>query len=110
MKKNLSILLIVSMLLIFSAVSMAETEVRIVGWGGTDQSIVEELINLFVIPELADKGITAIYEPIVDDFQKNLINSLSAGTAGDLFYMDIFGEKNIIKAGKVKPLNNYLAK
>ena len=110
MKRNLSILLIVSMLLIFSAVSMAQTEVRIVGWGGTDQSIVEELINLFVVPELADKGIAAIYEPIVDDFQKNLINSLSAGTAGDLFYMDIFWAEYIIKAGQVEPLDDYLAK
>ena len=110
MKKNLSILLIVTMLLIFSAVSMAETEIRIVGWGGVDQSIVEELINLFVVPELADKGITAIYEPIVDDFQKNLINSLSAGTAGDLFYMDIFWAEYIIKAGQVEPLDDYLAK
>jgi len=98
------------MLLIFSAVSMAETEVRIVGWGGTDQSIVEELINKFVVPELAAKGITAIYEPIVDDFQKNLINSLSAGTAGDLFYMDIFWAEYIIKAGQVEPLDDYLAK
>ena len=110
MKRNLSILLIVSMLLIFSAVSMAETEVRIVGWGGTDQSIVEELINKFVVPELAAKGITAVYEPIVDDFQKNLINSLSAGTAGDLFYMDIFWAEYIIKAGQVEPLDDYLAK
>jgi len=98
------------MLLIFSAVSMAETEVRIVGWGGTDQSIVEELINKFVVSELAAKGITAIYEPIVDDFQKNLINSLSAGTAGDLFYMDIFWAEYIIKAGQVEPLDDYLAK
>lgn len=110
MKRNLSILLIVSMLLIFSTVSMAETEVRIVGWGGTDQSIVEELINKFVVPELAAKGITAVYEPIVDDFQKNLINSLSAGTAGDLFYMDIFWAEYIIKAGQVEPLDDYLAK
>jgi len=110
MKRNLSILLIVSMLLIFSAVSMAETEVRIVGWGGTDQSIVEELIDLFVVPELADTGITAVYEPIVDDFQKNLINSLSAGTAGDLFYMDIFWAEYVIKTGQVEPLDDYLAK
>lgn len=110
MKRNLSILLIVSMLLVFSAVSMAETEVRIVGWGGTDQSIVEELINKFVVPELAAKGITAVYEPIVDDFQKNLINALSAGTAGDLFYMDIFWAEYIIKAGQVEPLDDYLAK
>jgi len=71
---------------------------------------VEELINLFVVPELADKGITAIYEPIVDDFQANLINSLSAGTAGDLFYMDIFWAEYIIKAGQVEPLDDYLAK
>ncbi len=110
MKRNLSILLIVSMLLIFSAVSMAETEVRIVGWGGTDQSIVEELINLFVVPELAGTGITAIYEPIVDDYQGNLTNTLSAGTAGDLFYMDIFWAEYIIKAGQVEPLDDYLAK
>ncbi|MBA3062930.1 ABC transporter substrate-binding protein [bacterium] len=110
MKKTLVILLAISMLFIFSATSMAETEIRIVGWGGTDQSIVEELINLFVVPELADKGITAIYEPIVDDFQANLINSLSAGTAGDLFYMDIFWAEYIIKAGQVEPLDDYLAK
>ncbi len=110
MKRNLSVLLIVSMLLIFSAVSMAETEIRIVGWGGTDQSIVEELVNKFVVPELAAQGITAVYEPIVDDFQKNLINSLSAGTAGDLFYMDIFWAEYIIKAGQVEPLDDYLAK
>jgi len=110
MRKSLSILLIVSIFLISSAVSMAETEVRIVGWGGTDQSIVEELIDKFVTPELAGKGITAIYEPIVDDFQKNLINTLSAGTAGDLFYMDIFWAEYVIKTGQVEPLDNYLAK
>jgi multiple sugar transport system substrate-binding protein len=110
MKRNLSILLIVSMLLIFSAVSIAETEVRIVGFGGIDLSIVEELIESFVVPELAGTGITAIYEPIVDDYQGNLINTLSAGTAGDLFYMDIFWAEYIIKAGQIEPLDDYLAK
>ncbi len=110
MKKNLSILLIVSMLLIFSAVSMAETEVRISGTGGIDLSIVEELIESFVVPELAGTGITAIYEPIVDDYQGNLINTLSAGTAADLFYMDIFWAEYIIKSGQVEPLDDYLAK
>ena len=110
MKRNLSILLIVSMLFIFSAVSTAETEVRIVGFGGIDLSIVEELIESFVVPELAGTGITAIYEPIVDDYQGNLINTLSAGTAGDLFYMDIFWAEYIIKAGQIEPLDDYLAK
>ncbi|HBY57016.1 MAG TPA: ABC transporter substrate-binding protein [Candidatus Atribacteria bacterium] len=110
MKRILIILLVLSILSIFSVTSLAGVEVRIVGWGGVDQSIVEELINIFVVPELAGKGITAIYEPIVDDFQKNLINSLSAGTAGDLFYMDIFWAEYIIKAGQVEPLDDYLTK
>jgi len=110
MKRNLSILLIVSMLLIFSAVSMAETEIRISGTGGIDLSIVEELIESFVVPELAGTGITAIYEPIVDDYQGNLTNTLSAGTAADLFYMDIFWAEYIIKAGQIEPLDDYLAK
>ncbi|MBA7497406.1 hypothetical protein ES704_00134 [subsurface metagenome] len=110
MKKSLSILLVISMLFIFSAVSMAETEVRIVGFGGIDLSIVEELIESFVVPELAGTGITAIYEPVVDDYQGNLINTLSAGTAGDLFYMDIFWAEYIIKAGQIEPLDDYLAK
>jgi multiple sugar transport system substrate-binding protein len=111
MKKSLSILLVISMLFIFSAVSIAETEIRITGFGGeVDITIVEELINQFVVPELAGTGITAIYEPIVDDYQGNLINTLSAGTAGDLFYMDIYWAEHIIKAGQVEPLDDYLAK
>jgi multiple sugar transport system substrate-binding protein len=111
MKKSLSILLVISMLFIFSAVSIAETEIRITGFGGeVDITIVEELINQFVVPELAGTGITAIYEPIVDDYHGNLINTLSAGTAGDVFYMDIFWAEHIIKAGQVEPLDDYLAK
>lgn len=78
--------------------------------GGNDQVIVEELLNKFVRPELADEGIEIIYEPIADDYQRYLLNSLSAGTAADLFYMDIFWAKNVIKEGLVEPLDSYLAK
>lgn len=110
MKKGLSILLIISLLFIFSATGLAETEIRIAGFGGVDQSIVEELIAKFVEPNVAKEGIKVIYEPITDDYLRYLVNSLSAGTAADLFYMDSFWAINVIKAGQVEPLNSYLAK
>jgi len=64
MKNSIIILLVISMLFMFSMISTAETEIRIVGFGGIDKSIVEELITLFVVPELAGTGITAIYDQL----------------------------------------------
>ena len=94
--------------LIISSVSQAATEVRIAGFGGNDQQIVEELIARFVEPELAAQGVKIIYEPIADDYPRYILNALSAGTAADLFYMDIFWAKNVIKTGAVEPLDSYL--
>lgn len=109
MKKILYILLTLSLILVISGVSFAATEVRIAGFGGLDQNIVEELIARFVEPEVEDDGIKVIYEPIADDYQRYILNALSAGTAADLFYMDIFWAKNVIKTGVVEPLDKYLS-
>lgn len=96
------------LVLIISSVSQAATEIRIAGFGGNDQNIVEELIARFVETELAAQGVKIIYEPIADDYPRYILNSLSAGTAADLFYMDIFWAKNVIKTGAVEPLDSYL--
>ncbi|MCX7882712.1 MAG: ABC transporter substrate-binding protein [Brevinematales bacterium] len=85
----------------------SQTTVRIMGFGGIDQNIVEELIAKFVTPKL--KGIKVVYEPVQGDYQQVLLNSLSAGTVADLFYMDIFWAQNVIKSGRVEPLDSYLA-
>ena len=99
---------IMFLVLIISSVSQAETEIRIAGFGGNDQNIVEELIARFVETELAAQGVKIIYEPIADDYPRYILNALSAGTAADLFYMDIFWAKNVIKTGAVEPLDSYL--
>ncbi len=96
------------LVLIISSVSQAATEIRIAGFGGNDQNIVEELIARFVETELAAQGVKIIYEPIADDYPRYILNALSAGTAADLFYMDIFWAKNVIKTGAVEPLDSYL--
>jgi len=84
-------------------------QVRIGGGGGPDNIIMEEMIELFVRPALEGTGITVQYEPIADDFQRYIVNALSAGTAPDLFYMDIFWAESLIRSGKVAPLDPYLA-
>lgn len=93
-------------LLVTSVVSAQH--VRIGGFGGNDTIIVEEMIELFVRPALEGTGITVQYEPVADDYQRYILNALSAGTAPDLFYMDIFWAGSLIQSGTVEPLNAYL--
>ncbi|MCK4258232.1 MAG: ABC transporter substrate-binding protein [Halanaerobiales bacterium] len=109
MKKNLVLLLSVLLVTVMSF-GVYAVEVRIAGHGGSDLAVVEELIAKFVTPKVADEGIKVIYEPIADDYQRYIVNALSAGTGPDLFYMDTFWAEAIIRAGVIEPLNEYLAK
>ena len=108
MKKALIFTLALLLAFTMTGPTFAATEVRISGFGGNDQVIVEELLARFVEPELEGE-IDVVYEPVADDFQQVLLNSLSAGTAADLFYMDIFWARSIIEEGLVEPLDSYLA-
>ena len=101
-------LALVMVLLVTSAA--AAQQIRIGGHGGNDTIIVEEMIELFVRPALEGTGITVQYEPVADDYQRFIVNALSAGTAPDLFYMDIFWAGSLIRSGAVEPLNDYLEK
>lgn len=83
--------------------SVQAQEIRIAGFDG-DANIVNGLLDEVVSPALADEGITAVFEP-TPDFQKALTNGLSAGTAADLFYIDIFWADGIIDTGKVAALD-----
>lgn len=103
--KRISLALLI-MLLATSVVGAQH--VRIGGFGGNDTIIVEEMIELFVRPALEGTGITVQYEPIADDYQRFIVNALSAGTAPDLFYMDIFWAGSLMRSGTVEPLNEYL--
>jgi len=105
--KRLSIALVVVLLV---ACAASAQHIRIGGFGGNDTVIVEEMIELFVRPALEGTGITVQYEPISDDFQRYIVNALSAGTAPDLFYMDIFWAGSLIRSGVVEPLDEYFAK
>lgn len=89
---------------------LAQTQVRISGWGGTDIAIVNGLLKEVVQPKLDREGIRVIYQPIEGDYTQWLFNALSAGTAPDLFYVDIFWAESLFATGRVEPLDAYFSK
>ncbi len=98
MKKFLALLVV----LIFT--SVLAQEIRITGYGGQDPAIVVRLLDEVIGEELAAEGITLKYEPLEGDYNAALFNQLSAGTAGDIFYIPVETAPGIIATGKVLPL------
>jgi multiple sugar transport system substrate-binding protein len=80
-------------------------EIRIMGYGGQDPAILVRLLDEVIGAELASEGITLSYEPLEGDYNAALFNALSAGTAGDIFYIPVETAPGIIATGKVLPLD-----
>jgi len=80
-------------------------EIRIMGYGGQDPAILVRLLDEVIGAELAREGITLSYEPLEGDYNAALFNALSAGTAGDIFYIPVETAPGIIATGKVLPLD-----
>lgn len=87
--------------------ALAQTTVRLQGFGGNDPAVLQGLLREVVNPALEKDNIKAVYEGVEGDYNATLLNALSAGTAGDLFYVDVFQSEPIFASGKVEPLNQY---
>lgn len=92
-------------LLVLASISIisAQTTVRLAGFDG-DANTVNGLLEEIVNPALAADNIKAVFEP-TPDFQKVLVNGLSAGTAADLYYVDVFWSDSIFSTGKAAVLD-----
>ncbi|AHC16519.1 extracellular solute-binding protein [Salinispira pacifica] len=82
--------------------------VRIMGYGGQDPAIVARLLDEVIGDGLLAKNIEVVYEPLEGDYNAALFNALSAGTAGDIFYIPVETAPGIISTGKVEPLNSLI--
>ncbi|WP_117238378.1 ABC transporter substrate-binding protein [Thermus sediminis] len=102
--------ILATILVFFGLSTLAQTQVRISGWGGPDVAIVTGLLREVVQPRLDREGIRVIYEPIEGDYTQWLFNALSAGTAPDLFYVDIFWSESLFATGRVEPLDRYFSR
>jgi multiple sugar transport system substrate-binding protein len=79
--------------------------IRIMGYGGQDPAIVVRLLDEVIGEALEAEGITLTYEPLEGDYNAALFNALSAGTAGDIFYVPVETAPGIIATGKALPLD-----
>lgn len=89
---------------------LAQTQVRISGWGGPDTAVVTGLLKEVVQPLMDREGIRVVYEPIEGDYTQWLFNALSAGTAPDLFYVDVFWAESLFATGRAEPLDGYFTR
>ncbi len=88
-------------LLAMSSAALA-VDVRISGWGGSEVALVNGLITDVLAEDLRAADINVVYEPVDADFSQFITNALSAGTAPDLFYTDIFWSRAAFGTGKVE--------
>lgn len=88
-----------------TGLALAQTTVRVQGYGGQDPAIVSRLLTEVIGDDLAAEGITVQYEPIQDNYNAVLTNALSAGTAGDVFYIPAETAPGIVATGKVLALD-----
>ena len=103
MKKILFALVLATLL---GTAALAQTTVRIMGYGGQDPAIVQRLLSEVIGDDLAAENITVQYEPLEGDYNAALTNALSAGTAADLFYLPGETAPGFIATGKVLPLGD----
>ena len=101
--RKLVLLLLVSVL----TLSHAQTQITIAGFDG-DASQVNQVLDEAVRPMLEGEDIVIVYEPIPGDFNQYITNALSAGTAPDLFYIDIYWANGVINTGAIDPVGSLL--
>ena len=82
--------------------------IRIMGYGGSDPAIVVRLIAEVIGDRLADEGIELVYEPLEGDYNAQLFNALSAGTAADIVYIPAETAPGIIATGRIMPLDDHI--
>lgn len=91
--------------LLVSSAAAQNTTVKINGYGGTDQALVNDLINRFVKPIMARDGVTVTYQPLQGDYNRQLTTLLAAGNAGDVMYLPAETLDGFVATGKILPLN-----
>lgn len=99
--------ILITLALAVLGLASAQTVVKLQGFGGNDTAIISSLVREIVNPALEKEGIRAEYQGIEGDYRAALLNALSAGTAADLFYVDIFWSEPLFASGRVEPLNKY---
>jgi len=100
-------ILFVFVFFLISVLSFGASTVKIGGWPGnpTEEAAMKLVVDTF---NQKDPEIQAVWEPIPGDYRQMLTTQLSAGTAPDLFYVDVYWFEEIAMKNLIQPLDLYI--
>ncbi|MCK4246257.1 extracellular solute-binding protein, partial [Candidatus Bipolaricaulota bacterium] len=105
MRKILLALLIVG-LVVGVGFAQDKVTIRLAGYSG-DTPLMQDVLARFVEDKIP--GVEVVWEPITEDFLAFVLRTLSAGTAPDIFYVDLYWAETVASTGLVQPLDEYMA-
>jgi multiple sugar transport system substrate-binding protein len=84
-------------------------EVRVSGWSSSpaEDKLVTDAIDAFM---KQNPNVKVKWEPIARDYETVLKTNLAAGTEADVFYVDIFWAESVMRAGRLRALDDLMAK
>ncbi len=101
------VVLLALLIVLVVSVSLSAVTVSVSGWGNpTEEAALQEMMKVF--NESQDE-IEAVWEPI-PDFNKQLKTMLSAGTAPDIFFVDVAWLDEFAGKNTLLPLDLYVRK
>ncbi len=103
MKKILLSTALISTFLSVHAIA-EEIEVTLAGTSGADSVAMTQLLKDELADEFKEAGISINYQIITGELSNYLTNALSAGTAPDLFYVDVYWAIPLYRTGKIEPI------
>jgi multiple sugar transport system substrate-binding protein len=87
-------------------VSAETVTIRLAGYSG-DTPLMQDVLARFVEDKIP--GVEVVWEPITEDFLAFVLRTLSAGTAPDIFYVDLYWAETVASTELVEPLDAYMA-
>ncbi|NIB42381.1 extracellular solute-binding protein [Pseudomaricurvus alkylphenolicus] len=103
MKLTLLKALTLTLLMVCTVTAAAAQKLTLAGWGGTDKAIIHGLLSEVLREDLRALNVEVEYLPIESNFGQYLMNSLSSGTAPDIFYVDVNSVDVLAGSGKLQP-------
>jgi len=95
-------------LILAVAVGFAQEAVtiRLAGYSG-DTPLMQDVLSRFVNGVIP--GVQVVWEPITEDYLAFVLRTLSAGTAPDIIYVDLYWAKTVVETGMLQSLDDFLA-
>jgi len=80
--------------------------IRLAGYSG-DTPLMQDVLARFVEGKIP--GVEVVWEPITEDYLAFALRTLSAGTAPDILYVDLYWAGTVVETGLIQPLDEYIA-